>query len=61
MLDNSSGEEMFPNIPSKSSLVELEAISSYSVTCSMDDIKESYQCEDFISDCGTGLASCQVR
>lgn len=64
MLGNPSGEEMFPNIQSKTPMMQLEAVSSCSATCRMDDKKQSYRYEDFISDCGTsckGLASYQVR
>jgi len=37
MLDNPFSEEIFPNIQSKPSLVQLEAIFSCPVTCYLDD------------------------
>ena len=35
MLDNPFGEEILPNIQSKLPLVQLEAVSSHSITCSL--------------------------
>jgi len=42
MLDNSFGEEIFPNIQSKPSLVQHEAISSCPITCYLGDRHPPY-------------------